>query len=239
MSRAVDIKDWKLKDMGKIPEIIWESGQDYMYLARHRKNNRIKSPAELCKYVYFLYLLGCNLMDPIAKPTDSLEVVNTPNYTYIILKEEINLETKSHIIPLLNHAEQNMWNYITDGGQLTRFSDIFKAYNSAAKPSPALLSNLIKRNFKATMIDTKGNVWENMGITPRQLRFLRFYDVLINHKVHAQIASKWFRIKKWYDFGKNVQDALEKQEDINILAQFNLLKSYPVDAAKRLQGIQY
>lgn len=211
---------WMLADLKTNPcKQIWESGAEYFKEVRTNVH-RHSHPNQLLNYMFYLYLTGARLSDPLRQPQPKIYVELLGNYVKINTKRTLTL-------PIMCVWEQRMWERITTGGSVSEPEQIFRfaEWNSLDKRN---LSKLIKSNFKLDL--QKGSeFYLKRGLTSSNLFTIRLYNVLITHHVPSWKAIEWFgwkdsRPMASYPIIEQMRKEMPKADEIEELKRLNLLK---------------
>ena len=226
-------------------EQVWEIGQSYyqrLQQASTRPPHINKHPVQLIKYFYLLYLTGARRNELLDKPYPEIEVVNTPEGVHILVNKlnskhrgpQGEREIISQALPVMCTAEQDMWNFVLDGGLTTRINDILKL--DTWRLSKVTISQQVKNNFRINLKDQAGDLHRNAGITPHVLRHMRAFNILINHHVPPVLAIKWFgwRKEQMLYYYAHIQKMLSQTNQMEMLRSYNLLTKLRIDAGRKL-----
>ena len=240
--------NWYFADLSRsICEQVWEIGQNYYRLSKEGKiKNAFSHPVELTKYFYFLYLTGARLMEPALEPPPTLEFKHEDGGTQVVItrRNEKHIQPNGRPdeiaaeIPIFDEAEKNMWMFITDGGITMNTREIFRLeqWGSLKKDN---LSHLIKHNFRTNLRDPMKKMHKDNGIPAHVLRHMRTYNVILPHKVPADLAINWFgwRDTRMVYYYAHIRDMLTLRNQHTVLKNNGLLTNIIIKpSALLMQG---
>lgn len=243
-----NMNNWYFSDLARnVSEQVLEMGEAYNARLKAGGRHLNSHPIQLIRYVYFLYLSGGRLMEPLSgecPPRISL-LSNAEGKVYIEV-EKANEKHKApdgspdkltQVLPVFNAAEQRMWNFITDGGLLLNSDEIFefKDWKSTTHDN---LSNLIKYNFRTDLRDTTGKLHKDQGITPHILRHMRAYSVIVNYGVEPAYAIELFgwRNERMLYYYAHIRGRLKASSQLQMLKRGNFLTGLHIDLGKAIAG---
>jgi integrase len=220
---------------------VWEIGQKYyerMQDPERKPHHRVKYPALLVKVFYWIFLTGARQQEAFQQP-NSLDISTVDGKTYVTIKRH-NEKHRAHggdeitaVIPVFDEWEQNMWNFITDGGQETQMVHILnlKLWGSIKKDNITLL---FKHNFKTSLQEPKGTIHHDEGITPHILRHMRCYNVLHDHNLRRSTAQIWFGWDNqlMLDYYAHIRAVTTTKDQLKALVEDGQLTELRIDASK-------
>lgn len=176
---------WYLANLKEpVSQQILRSGMAYYKKMQNRKTRpkrSMKNPVQLTRYFFSLYLTGENLM---RLPHLRFEIKETQGKHYISISES---GKQLAALPIFDKAEEEMWNFITEGGTEMDMQRLFK-FNEWCK-SKSQMCSLIKRNFRADLASPDGKtIRKNASLAPRVLRLMRFYALIANYRCEERYA---------------------------------------------------
>ena len=198
-TRKMQRNSWYFSDK-KTPicQQVWLIGQAYykkMLVPEGRARHRIKNPTQLVKLFYLYYLTGIKQQQAFRQPF-TIEIVHEPAKDYVNIKHQ-NDKRKGAFevfmcIPVLDEHEKSMWDFITDLGTTTNTENIFeyKKWKSTKKNNITMLFN---KNFITTLEDPiERKPHKNQGVSPQIIRYMRFKNLILDHRAPERILSSWF-----------------------------------------------
>jgi len=228
-TRRRNCNNWYFSNQSDICKQVWDIGQAYLTKFKDDKTKPHRHnwfPVQLTKYFYFLYLTGARLNEPFLKPGIELNTGFQDGYSYMqvtrvnekhFTRQTANREVIAAIMPIFDIYEQQMWNFITDGGNVFNTEQIFK-FSEWGNVADDRISRLVKRNFKTNLRDEAGNVHKNAGITPHILRHMRCANLIL-HRVREELILRWIgwadkRMMYYYAHIKRILDVRNQTQMI-------------------------
>jgi hypothetical protein len=215
MEKRKNRNNWYFADK-KLPisQQVYQIGKAYydrMQVKQGLPRHRIKNPAQLVKLFYFLYLSAARPTEALSKPL-SIEIVHEANKDYVNIKHR-NLRHKGEkaetymTIPILDQAEVDMWNAITDYASVSEAEHIFsfKDWKSLVQNN---ITCLFTKNFITNLEDPiEKKLHKAQGIPPIVLRYMRFKSLVLEHNCPDRLLSTYF--------GCDLRQLREKHPDMN------------------------
>jgi len=215
-----------------ICEQVWAIGQGYytrMQEPKSRPRHRITQTTQLIKYFYWSYLTAAEPGEPSKQPV-SIEIVHEANRDTINIKK-LNQRHKGKeaeiymAMPILDRHELDMWNFITNYGELTEAEHIFgfKNWKSIKQNN---ITALFNKNFLTTLEDPKDKkAYKNQGVLPRVLRYMRLKNLLLEHQAPERIIETYFgcNIDKMRKRHPELNKALDLKEQRQMMERANLM----------------
>jgi integrase len=196
--KQIHKNQWYFEKRDNICAEIYKMGMAYLKKFDSRATTpkrHMAYPAQLVKYMFFIYLSGSRSREPLLSKDSRLELrsQNNSHYIYIKRRNEKHFDSSHNpvdlevAIPIFCESERLMWKFITNGGKdmnmkyIFQFDDWARKYDKKGKQRHEYLT-LYMANFRVDLRDTEGVLHSNCPITPHILRHARAFNLLINHR---------------------------------------------------------
>lgn len=229
-----------------VSRILLESVKQFeaRYAAKWR-GKHFDRPADLERYVLWLYATGSREGEPFIKPYPRISVMKPRDLPWKIVKvirvieKSFTKGTKEREIieqhiPVFDQAEEEIWRKILDDYELTDLDDLFERMakhfhcRKSGKRS-GNLSTIVQHNFRAEMRTGDGKLLKNAPISIHALRHHRAYSLLVQRGLDDDLVTSLFG---WHDPRMCTYYAYLSRE-IKGQAQLLSLKKYAKELKER------
>lgn len=221
---AMNKSKLRLKNIENISQEVYEIGQIYFEERRKSRRSGGAKWLQLGKVFYFMFLTAATPSEMMNEHI-TLAIHNGSDYTSIKLLEGIHEVD----LPVLSTFEQEMWDIITEYGEMTNYNEIFGLKWWAKNLHYTNFSHLISQNFKGIIIKQTGEEIFT-GIPPALVRNMRYVDWVVGHNIPLESVVKWCRLKDDRPLRYNpiIGNYLKGRSETKILNAYNLLQRRPI-----------
>ena len=147
------------------------------------RGRHISRPADLERYVCWLYLTGSNKRDPFLKPYPKISISHPRGMPWEIVTVE-RMRGKGRgaplkqEIPIFDPVEEKLWKKVLSDYEMMALDDLFERI--AKHDAHNGLTSMIQRNFKCDMRDAISHkMLKDASFTPQSFRDHRAYNLYI------------------------------------------------------------
>ena len=170
--------------------------------AKKWKGRHISRPADIERYMLWLYATGSRKREPFHKPYPRINVFKPKDLPWrvvhiirVIEKSFVN-GTKDRVmheqyIPIFDVAEDKVWRKVLSDYENTDLDDLFQRLEVLDKNQN--LTGVIQRNFHCDMREElTGKLLKNAPLTPHALRHHRAYNLYIERGLDKDLVISLF-----------------------------------------------
>lgn len=178
------------------------------------RGRHIDRPADIIRYVDWLYLTGSRKREPFLKPYPRITVSKPKGLPWRVVKVTRVIE-KSFVsptertlheqnIPIFDAAEDKLWRRVLDDYETLDLDDLFSRIEKHDNHNG--ITGIIERNFRADMREeATGKLLKNAPMPPHALRHHRAYNLYIERGLDDDLVVSLFgwrdsRMLGWYAY---------------------------------------
>ncbi len=174
----------------------------------------IDRPADIIRYVDWLYLTGSRKREPFLQPYPRINISKPKGLpwkvikvTRVIEKSFINPNERTILeqnIPIFDAVEDRLWRKVLNDYETLDLDDLFSRVEEHDRNNG--ITGIIENNFKANMREeSTGKLLKDAPITPHAFRHHRAYNLYIERGLDDDLVVSLFgwkdaRMLGWYAY---------------------------------------
>lgn len=181
---------------------------------RKWRGRHISEPANIIRYVDWLYLTGSRKREPFLKPYPRISIIRQKGLPWRIVKITRVIEKSftssrertlhEQNIPIFDSVEDRLWRKVLDDYETLDLDELFSSVEKHDANNG--ITGIIERNFKADMRDeATGKLLREAPVPPHALRHHRAYNLYIQRGLDDDLVVSLFgwrdaRMLGWYAY---------------------------------------
>jgi len=160
------------------------------------RGRHVGRPADIVRYVCWLYLTGSNKRDPFLKPYPKVSKSHPKGLPWEIITV-IRARGKGkgtmlrQEIPIFDSVEEKLWKKVLSDFETMELDDLFERV--AKRDANNGLTNLIQHNFRYDMRDAVSHkLLKDAPFTPQSFRYHRLYNLYVERGLDEGYILSFF-----------------------------------------------